>query len=170
MRVIQEIEEASENCHWKNYVGYHSTHDERNVLKLHRARLGKIMKRDLDLIRTILLRLESIDVPAGHCIPVGPNDLETEGYSGEQVAYHIQLLKSGGFVRELGSKPSRYGLNYSGLSWEGHEFLDSVRDEKVWRDTRNAVQTIGGFTFGMVTDVAKEILSAKIKSAIGLAV
>jgi hypothetical protein len=64
----------------------------------------KIMKRDLDLIRTILLRLESMEVAAGHYVPVGPNELKTAGYCGEQVAYHIQLLKSGGFIRELGSK------------------------------------------------------------------
>lgn len=138
------------------------------MLRFRGNRSGNLMKRDLDLIRTILLRLESMDVAAGHYVPVGPNELKIDGYSGEQVAYHIQLLKSGGFIRELGSKPSRYGLNYSGLSWEGHEFLDSVRDDKVWRDTRNAVNAIGGFTFRLVTDVAREVLTAKLKGAIGL--
>ncbi len=47
------------------------------------------MKRDLDLIRTLLLRLEDTEVPAGHCTPLGPNELQIDGYSGEEVAYHI---------------------------------------------------------------------------------
>ncbi|WHA41916.1 DUF2513 domain-containing protein [Agrobacterium larrymoorei] len=127
------------------------------------------MKRDLDLIRTLLLRLEDTEVPAGHLTRLGPNELQIDGYSGEEIAYHIQLLKSAGFVRELRSKPLRYGLNYSGLSWEGHEFLDSVRDDAIWRETRKAVRAAGGFTFDFVMDVAKEILKAKVKSVIGIA-
>lgn len=126
------------------------------------------MKRDLDVIRTILLQLERMDVPAGQYTAVGPNELEIQGCDGDKVAYHIQLLKSAGFVRELGSKPSRYGMNYSGLSWEGHEFLDSVRDEAVWRNTRKAMNTIGGFTFDLVTDMAKAFLKAEFKRHTGL--
>ncbi len=126
------------------------------------------MKRDLDLIRTLLLRLEDTEVPAGHLIRLGPNELQIDGYSGEEIAYHIQLMKSAGFVRELGTKPLRYGLNYSGLSWEGHEFLDSVRDDAIWRNTRTAVNAVGGFTFDLVKDMAGAFLKAEFKRYTGL--
>lgn len=126
------------------------------------------MKRDLDLIRTLLLRLEDTEVPAGHSTPLGPNELQIDGYSGEKIAYHIQLLKSAGFVRELRSKPLRYGLNYSGLSWDGHEFLDSVRDDAIWRNTRTAVNAVGGFTFDLVKDMAKAFLKAEFTRRTGL--
>lgn len=126
------------------------------------------MKRNLDLIRTLLLRLENTEVSVGHALPLGPNELQIDGYDLEEVAYHIQLLKSAGFIRELGSKPLRYGLNYSGLSWEGHEFLDSVRDDAIWRNTRTAVNAVGGFTFDLVKDMAKAFLKAEFTRRTGL--
>jgi len=126
------------------------------------------MKRDLDLVRTLLLCLENTKVPAGHALHLGPNELLIDGYELEEVAYHIQLLKSAGFIRELGSKPSRYGLNYGGLSWEGHEFLDSVRDDAIWRNTRTAVSAVGGFTFDLVKDMAKAFLKAEFTRHTGL--
>jgi|GEM_PF-7061885 len=44
------------------------------------------MKRDIDLVREILLALEE------HDHGYAPKDLEIRGYSKEQIGYHVWLM------------------------------------------------------------------------------
>jgi hypothetical protein len=83
------------------------------------------MKRDMDLIRNILLQTE-----AGQPI-VGEKTA---------VVYHIALLKEAGFVEAvirngpLGM-PSEAVIRR--LTWAGHDFLDAMRDETIWKKAKD---------------------------------
>src|SRR5271154_2917382 len=65
----------------------------------------------------------------------------TPGYSPEQVAYHARLLLKGGYVTGDSRKPS-----ISGLTWEGHEFLDSIKDTGVWETTKERLSGLPNVT------------------------
>ena len=43
---------------------------------------------------------------------------------------------------------------FSGTSWSGHDYLDAVRDPTVWKETKSRAEKIGGWTFGIVKDLA----------------
>jgi hypothetical protein len=89
------------------------------------------MKRDMELIRKLVLKLE--DAPTGYA----PDDFNVDSeYTPEQIGYHSYLmiqagLATGSDVTTIGSA-GPIGMVTS-LTWAGHEFADAARDEKRWR-------------------------------------
>lgn len=121
------------------------------------------MKRDLDLIRRILLAVE--ESPSGFA----PQPLKLKGYTDEQVGYHAYLLIEAGLVR--GSDVTTMGSGapqalIAHLTWEGHEFLDAARDETRWKKALKMVASEAG---GVTLDVLKDILVGLLRGAFGLA-
>ena len=44
------------------------------------------------------------------------------------------------------------------LTWQGHEFIGKVKDERVWERVKNIVASKGGaLTFDVVSEIAKRI-------------
>jgi len=119
------------------------------------------MKRDLELIRKMVLAIE--DAPSGWA-----PDLKFDGYSDAQVGYHAYLLIDAGLAR--GQDASTMGSDapegfITSLTWAGHEFADAARDETRWKKAMGVVQEKGGtVTIGVLT----QLLIALTKGALGL--
>ncbi|WFU07524.1 DUF2513 domain-containing protein (plasmid) [Rhizobium sp. CB3171] len=127
------------------------------------------MKRDMNLIRELLLRLEARDLPSGAVwfVDAGDELMQIEGYSRQQIDQHIALIGRSGFV-DTGSSNPNYGIGFKGLTWEGHDFVDSVRDQDIWDKTQKGMKDVGGFTFDLVKDLAKGFIKQKIKQHTGV--
>lgn len=117
------------------------------------------MKRDLDLIRRILLALE---------------DEKPESLTGENqelVSYHVQLLLDAEYVKgtvvwDREAKPHGYVVER--ITMNGYDYLDSVRDPKVWKETRSLLEKVGGSaTLEVVKDVSAKVMVELIKPFIG---
>lgn len=103
------------------------------------------MKRDMDLIRAMLLEVESW--PPGARVPstrivIGP-------YTEEQIRYHAELLYDAGFIggvvavhRASGERPAIVGR----LTWHGHEFVDATRSDIVWAAVKKRAEPVEGST------------------------
>jgi hypothetical protein len=108
------------------------------------------MKRDMDLVRKILLIAE--DSPEWDI-----DNFEIDSFSKDQIAYHILLLKDAGLVEGYLRQSDNAGIlgyGISRLTWAGHDFLDASRDEGRWNQAKEIFSKMGGVTF----DVAKEVL------------
>ena len=104
------------------------------------------MKRDMDLIRLILLELEKAD----------PHDVfrpDICGYQDKEINYHLELLISAGLVTG--------NMNYASdmraspvvrLEMEGHDLLDNIRTDTIWTKTKTFLSSKG------VTTVSVEVL------------
>lgn len=119
------------------------------------------MKRDLDLIRKMLLAVE--EAPSGWA-----PDLKFEGFADAQVNYHAYLLIDAGLAR--GADVTTHGSEgpeaiLQSLTWEGHEFVEAARDETRWQKAKGLVAEKGG---GITLDVLKALLVSLAKSALGL--
>ena len=120
------------------------------------------MKRDLDLIRKIVLAVEA--APGGYA----DYPLKIEGYSDEQIGYHSYLVVDAGLaegedITTMGSTGPEWMIQH--LTHEGHDFADAARDESRWKRATGLVkQTAGDATL----DVIKEVLVKIVKGAIGL--
>lgn len=54
------------------------------------------------------------------------------------------------------------------LAWEGHEFLDAVRNDTVWTKTKKVFTEKGvDMSFDLVKTVAKEAATLLVKAALG---
>jgi hypothetical protein len=59
----------------------------------------------------------------------------------------MELLQERGLIDVPESQPM-FGIAFTRLSWDGHEYLDAVQDPKVWRETKDKVENVGSWTFG----------------------
>src|SRR5580658_3094256 len=99
------------------------------------------MKRDMELVREILVRVE--ELPLG-----GIHHISVEGYSREEIVYHVMLLDEAGLI-EAEDCSSNDGIDWlpRRLTYAGHEFLDSARSTKVWQEAKSwMLKTTGVLT------------------------
>ncbi len=119
------------------------------------------MKRDMDLIRAILLTIESN--PSGFA----PQHLEINGYTQEQIGYHATLLGEAGLaeIRDVTTNGSKSPEAFiTRLTWEGHEFLDSARENQRWNQAKDIINKIGGASIQIWIAILTEI----IKKSLGI--
>jgi hypothetical protein len=128
------------------------------------------MKRNMDLIRELLLKLEAYSNPPGTIAIIDPyrGQFNIDGYSSDELAYHLALIREAGFIESPGSQPAGVGITFRRLSWDGHDYLDAVRDPKIWQKTKGSAEAVGSFTFDLVKDLAKGFIKTKIKEHTGV--
>lgn len=120
------------------------------------------MKRDMDLVRKIVFALEN------HPHGFSPDELTFEGYSQEQVGYHVYLMIQADLIegedastREFES-PQGFA---SSLTWQGHEFADAARSDTIWNKAKAQVKDkVGTAGLGLLIEVLKH----QAKQALGI--
>ncbi len=126
------------------------------------------MKRDMDLIRQLLLRLEAMDIrPRNSISPLTAQDIPVDGYTEDEIAYHLDLIIEARLIENHNGQPA-IGITFTRLSWEGHDFLDSIRSLDVWQKTKSDAAAAGGFTVDLLKSLALAIVKSQIKTHTGL--
>jgi hypothetical protein len=118
------------------------------------------MKRDMDLMREILLVTESDGTYKS-----------ADHYTQREIAYHVKLLIEAGLIEgvvacenENGRQvPVAYAI--SRLTMAGHDFLDAARENKVWEKAKSTIKEKG---VGWTVDILKAICIQIAKSHLGL--
>lgn len=85
------------------------------------------MNRDMELIRKILT---TIATGPWSC----PEKVLIEGYSHEQVGFHLWLLHNAGFIKGMPQQNHGEGVSLDRvecLTWAGYEYLDKLRQVKL---------------------------------------
>lgn len=125
------------------------------------------MKRDMDLIRDLLLAIE--DHPEldgfGMFQFEGPEDLGIADRSFEEFHYHLVMLIEAGLVN---GELTMQSPIISKLTWQGHDFLDSVRDPVIWLATKDGAKKAGGFSLELLGALAKGLIKKKIEEHTGV--
>ena len=90
------------------------------------------------------------------------------------VNYHLDLLISAGIVNGKMHWMSR-GRSVAvvnGLTWEGHNYLDAVRDQSIWARTKDLLrgkgQDIRHLPSDVVFEVVKKVASGEIVDRLNL--
>lgn len=123
------------------------------------------MQRDLDLVRLILMRVENASGP------LTLRDFASDAYADAVVAYHLRLMENRGLI-DASFTTEWSGIvvkaTVSGLTWEGADYLDAIRDDGLWRKTKEALKRSGAVTFGAVKEVAVAAAVASAKASLGI--
>lgn len=95
------------------------------------------MKLDMELVRRILLLIEEQEDDKFHI----PEDVDLN-----VAGYHLNLLKEKGYinVKIFYADNIPYFISGCSLTWEGHEFLDSIRNDTVWNKVMDTLKQEGG--------------------------
>jgi hypothetical protein len=115
------------------------------------------MKRDMNLIRLLLLETEGEDPK--------PN---LSAYTEDQRVYHSALLIEAGLVdgqiiQDSNGQPA--ATVTLRLTWSGHEFLDAARNNTIWHKAEERIKTSG---VDVTVSLMKEILNQLLKQSLGL--
>ena len=120
------------------------------------------MQRDMELVIKILDFLEKRD----DISVIGKPQID--GYDDRVVAYHLRRMFEAGLLdaESTNSKttPERIITVYPfGLSWEGHEFLDSMRNETVAAQVRSKLgSTLANVPFTIIRELALTLGRAQV--------
>lgn len=105
------------------------------------------MKRDWDLVRKLLLEVESL-APGVELAPIDGDWIEAE---------HMALIIEVGYC-EGPLERSVNGLPYvaiNRLTWSGHEFLNTIRDDSIWNHVKTKFRdTLTGAPSSLVISLA----------------
>ncbi|MBU2961989.1 DUF2513 domain-containing protein [Citreicella sp. C3M06] len=112
------------------------------------------MKRDLDLLREMLIRVE--DFTPSNVGEVQKLNFEEFSEGAPAAYHHALLLVEARLLRQYGRYQNGSGCIYvDGMTMQGHDFLDAIRDHKIWDATKQRVWAVGGWTLEIVLDVAR---------------
>jgi len=116
------------------------------------------MKRDMNLVRAVLLEVEKLPHDYGF------HDIEVEGYAPEEVTYHVRLLHEARLIEAIDlSTMSGVSWKSKRLTYQGHEFLDAARSDTVWEKAKSlVVATTGALTLEGVKAALPEVVKKLI--------
>ena len=114
------------------------------------------MRRDLNLIRDILLAIEA--APGGELLRM--TALPTRPTAA--VHFHVHLLLEAGLITTSfpNRRPDQPWIILR-LTWRGYDWLDAVRDPLIWRTARRAAQRLGTWSLDTIGALAKAAVLAK---------
>ena len=120
------------------------------------------MRRDWDVIRTILLAVEQGD---------GEKEIPSSAFSGIDesiIAYHMWLMIETGLVEGGGRPPGSMGPPVAfihRLRWSGHELLDEIRADTAWNRIKETARAKGiDLTVDSIKAVAKFLIERLLGS------
>lgn len=94
------------------------------------------MPLDLDLVRTILIKTDQ------EKYEFSPEVFVTNKYDSYTVGYYLHMLKEAGYIRIVGAENCTNPYEVAavqGLTWDGYEYLNSVRSDTVWKKVKTSM-------------------------------
>lgn len=125
------------------------------------------MKLNHDCIRDVLKHVEN-DL---HFTEMKQSlALSIDGYSHDEVTYTLMLLVDSGYIIGDIRKYNDGAVNvlYKHLTMKGHELLDNIRDDNVWKTTKEKLSKISSVSIGIINDVAAQVISNILSKQLGL--
>lgn len=106
------------------------------------------MKRDMELVRLLLIQEETGEAPP-----------ELSEYSVEQQLYNLQLMEDANLIVAhfiTGNQGEVVSAITQRLTWTGHDFLDATRDSKIWKKAKDHIIKPGvSWTFQTLLEFLK---------------
>lgn len=121
------------------------------------------MKRDMDLVRKILLAGEQND---RWYLP----ELSIDGFTKDMVNQHIHLMVQAGLLETIVAEfdGGRRVPQGTVMTWAGYDFLESSRSEETWARAKHIAMSTGGMTLDVLKAVLSEMAIHAIKRATGM--
>lgn len=143
------------------------------------------MRLNLDCVRQILLIVEENTGLRKYCFFIDSSLSESESLIGgslipapdyqarllkkidnDELIYHINYCAESGLL-SLDSSYGLYQIVVKGLTPKGHDFLENIRDNKIWADIKNIASNIGSKSLDSVIQISSNVITQLIKAHFG---
>ena len=118
------------------------------------------MKLNHECIRDFLLVCEDIPYDENPDMKYFLESKKLSNYSPEDILYTAEQLSNADFI--IIKRIKAWGIPFDGLfiniTWNGHQFLDSIRSDTVWNKTKKRISsTVGSASLNVFSAVATSI-------------
>ncbi len=123
------------------------------------------MKLNVDCVRAVLLEIEKL--PYGQDLRPTTLYSSLNAFSKDDINYSITKLKEAGFIEAVIAKSddgSIFKFVVNDITWDGHQFLNNVRETSVWEKAKEIGGKIGSLSIPVLSDAASAFLSSLITS------
>ena len=118
------------------------------------------MKLNHDHVRSLLLFVEESKDNSSRSQSELETFSEQKDIAKDEVIYIINRLEEAGFIKSniqyASSKVYRYSIN--AITWTGHEYLDNIRDPKIWKLVKKTTSKLSGVSLSVMGVLAKDAL------------
>lgn len=120
------------------------------------------MRLNHDCIRSTLLFIEK-NHKSGIFLQLEQflDSKELSQFETDDIKYTLLQLKDAKFINGTPGygNNSLVSFSCSGLTWKGNEFIDTIRDDKVWKKTKQATAKLSSASLPILSSLATKILS-----------
>ena len=135
------------------------------------------MRLEPDCVRDILLFIEDMDT----YVLDGDGDIALQGafweeiseklaqYPETQIYYTLSKLEEGSLI----NMTSQWGggaltsCHVSSLTFEGHEFLENIRDSKRWNIVKNGLSAVRNYSLSVIAAISEGVTSGAVSAYLG---
>lgn len=92
------------------------------------------------------------------------NHLTITPYSKDELLYTADKLIEAGYLNSrLGwNMQSSHIITVNSISYNGHQFLDTIRDNDIWKDTKNKASKIASVSLPIIQELATSFIKLKL--------
>lgn len=129
------------------------------------------MELNKDCVRDVLLSCEEllkIDED-GYMNSLSHEELgqALPNYKTEDIIYTVVKLKEAGFLDVKVTKA--FGnilvdVRVYDITFNGHEFLNDIRDDKNWKKVKDIAKAVGAFSINMIAQIAVGVIQTNISA------
>lgn len=123
------------------------------------------MKLNHECVRELMLLIEE---NLNYSVYIDTKVVEIKGFTTEEIVYTADKLLEAGYIT---AKRHTYmggdhipQIDITSITWEGHKFLDTVRDNKVWKSTKSIISKFSSVSITMIENIASNVIVEIIKS------
>lgn len=121
------------------------------------------MKLDHDCVRDVLIYIEDKH-KMGSFLHLDDflDAKELHKYDPDEIKYVLLKLLEAKYIE---ASPPAYSngilveFSCGGLSWDGHQFLENIKDPKIWKKTKKAASKVASASLTILSSLAASILS-----------
>lgn len=127
------------------------------------------MKLNNDCVRDLLLYIEANTNLSDDIYIESINDLS---YLIKELLYTSIKLKEANFInaeieQTYDEENGGYSITVFSLTWQGHKFLDNIRDSGVWKTTKGIISKFSSVSLGIIENVAAQVITNMISPQMG---
>lgn len=120
-----------------------------------------------DCIRDLLIDIEDTTTFNKHYIfsRDSASNLLTK-YSYDEIIYHARYCYDGKLLTSFDEASNDYFI-IADLSYEGHTFLENIRNNTNWTKVKKVLINAGSFSAKLMIEIAAQIAAAGVTSSLG---
>jgi hypothetical protein len=123
----------------------------------------KIMELKHDLVREILLDIEDKGFNKFYFVDSLKFNRDGSERNEDDIIYTLSKLVEANFIEGNPIESYKVPVNFfvKDLTWSGHEFLDNIRDDGVWKDIKNVTKNLSSVSLTLIGKLGFQYLSNK---------